>query len=155
MPSPKPKPIKTPFQQTNAFTPQSIAGTPEAREYLDVPVDVDPGVAQRTDNARQEVEDRWNSSFNAGTPGFVRDLAMGKEMRDVNARGAQESQQANYMTNALKLQRRERLLPQILQTGSSGFGTQVVQPEPGFWHKAGLSLIGGAANAGRMALGGF
>lgn len=173
MPAPKPKPFKTPFEQKNTYGPQSIAPTDEARYFLETPmdfgdpVDVDPGVGRRTDLAEEEATNRWNSAFNAGVPNFIREANMAKELRGIRSQGAYEAQQARYMNqqanNAMRerktmaeLGKRERILPQLFQTGSSGFGTQIVTPPPSFWHQAGLKLIGGAADAGRMAAtGGF
>lgn len=152
MPTPKPKPMQTPFQQTNTYGTESIADTPEAQALLDVPIDVDPGVGRRTDLAEQEIENRYQAA--GGVPSFIRDANRAREVRDVRSRGAAEAQAANFQRNALELQRRQLLLPQIVGTGSSGFGTQIVQPQPGFLHKAGLSLIGGASSAARLYAGG-
>lgn len=63
------------------------------------------------------------------------------------ARMADEATRARTMS---ELERRRLLLPQILQTGgsstasgsSSGFGTEIVQPQPGFWQRAALGAIG-------------
>lgn len=155
MPAPKPKPFKTPFEQTNTYGTQSIADTPEAQALLDVPIDVDPGVGRRTDLAEQEAENRWDSAFMSGVPSFIREANRAKELRGIRSQGAYEAQNAQAEKNRMELARRQLLLPQILQTGSSGFGTQIVQPQPGFLHKAGLSLIGGAANTARMMAGGM
>lgn len=179
MPTPKPKPMRAPFeqqqQQTNTFAPMSVADTPEARSFMETPLDfgselnVDPGVGRRTDLAEQEAGNRWDSAFMAGVPSFIREANRAKEMRGIRSQGAAEAQQAQFANqqanNALRerrtmaeLERRRILLPNIMQTGgsgtSSGFGTQIVQPQPGFWHKAGLAAIGGAGSAARMMTGG-
>lgn len=168
----KPQPVKTPFQQTNTYGSQSIAQTPEAQSFLSTPLDfgdptnVDPGVGRRTDLAEQEATNRSESAFNAGVPRFLRERALASEQRGIRSQGAAEAQQAQFMNqqgnNARRgmvtqaeLARRERVLPQFFQTGSSGFGTQVVQPQPGFWQRAGLSLIGGARDAASMFAGGM
>ena len=155
MPSKQPKPMQTPFQQTNTFAPQSIAQTPEAQAYLDVPIDVDPGAGRRTDLAEQEIENRYNSAFMSGVPSWIRERSRASEIRGNRSQGAAEAREAQVAKNRLELGRRERLLPQITQTGSSGFGTQIVQPEQSFWHKAGLTAIGGATSAARMLTGGM
>lgn len=172
MGSTKPQPVKTPFQQnqqtTNTYGTQSIAGTPEAQQFLNAPLDfgdptnVDPGVGRRTDLAEQEVGNRYNSAFNAGTPRFIREAQRARELRDVQGQGAAEMQQAEYLnqqgnnqrrqaTTTAQLGRLERLLPQIVSMGgtsnSSGYGTQVVQPQPGFWQRAALGAIQGASGA--------
>src|SRR5262245_26098468 len=112
MPSPKPKPVQAPFQQQqqqeNTFAPISIAGTPEARALLDVPLDietdfdVDPGIAGRTDLQLQESENRANSAFNTGVPRFARDLALAKEQREIRSQGAADMRQAQYMKKQLE-----------------------------------------------------
>jgi len=155
-------------QQTNTYAPFSIANTPEAQAYLSQPLDygsdtsVDPGVARRTSLASQAAENRANSAFNFGVPRFIREANAAKEQRDIQSQGAHEGQQAEYlnqqgnnarraMTTNANLSRFERLLPQILQTGGSssgrgsmsGYNTQIVQPQPGFWQQAALRAIGG------------
>lgn len=143
-----PKPIKAPYEQTNRFAPQSIAGTPEAQAFLDVPIDTDPGVGRRTDLEEQEVGQRWDSAFMAGVPAWIRERNRESEMRGVRSRGAAEAQQANYQKNLLELERRRSLLPQVAQTGSSGFNTQIQPAQPGL----GSSILGGAARIGAAAI---
>jgi len=169
MGSSKPKPVKTPFEQTtaNTYGTQSIANTPEAQAYLNAPLDfgeetnVDPGVARRTALQEQEANNRYNSAFSfGGVPDFIREMGRAKEVRDIRGQGAYEAQQAEYQNqqgnNARRTQqtlanlaRYERLLPQILQTGgsASGYGTQVVQPQPGFWQSLALNAARGAGAA--------
>lgn len=128
----KSKPIKTPFEQRQTYAPQSIADTPEAKSFLDVPINPDPGVGRRTDLEEQEVENRWNSAFMAGVPEWIRERMRESEMRGVRSRGAAEATQAQDAKNRLELERRRILLPQTFQTGSSGYGTQITAPQPGF-----------------------
>lgn len=210
MGSSKPKPMQTPFQQqqqqTNTFGTYSIGDTPEAQNFLGVPLDygqgaysgeaykdiptefdIDPGVGRRTDLAEQGVSNRYNSAFMSGVPSWIREINRNKELREVQERGAYERQQAEYgrgqlrtaaatqraqMRDAAELQkagmagrateadlaRRERLLPQILQTGgsgtASGYGTQIVQPQPGFWQRLALTAVGGASSLPRFGVGG-
>lgn len=218
MGSTKPKAMQTPFKQeqneqqsfTNTFDRFSIADSDEAKNFLGLPLDfgggnyageaykdiptdfnIDPGVGHRTGLAEQEVGNRYDSAFNAGVPAWIRNMNRQKEVRDVQAQGAFERQNAEYGAQQLRnnalterarmrdaaelaranmadtaagrrteadLARRERLLPQILQTGgrssgsgaSSGFGTQIVQPQPGFWQRLAL---GAAQGAGSTLLG--
>ena len=170
MGSSKPKPVQAPFQQqqqqTNTFGAQSIADTPEAQAYLSEPLDfgsdtnVDPGVARRTDLAEQRAGNQWDSSFNAGIPREYRQLLKDDELRQIRGQGAYEAQNAQYLNqqgnNARRermslanVARRERLLPQILQTGgsgnTSGFNTQFPQSQPGFLQRLALGAIGGVS----------
>ena len=170
MGSSKPKPVAAPFQsntqQTNTFGNYSIADTPEAQAYLNEPLDfgsdtnVDPGVGRRTDLAQQEAENRSSSALNFGVPGFIRRNNLAAEQRDIQSQGAYEAQNAQYLNqqgnNARRermtmanLARRERLLPQILQTGgsgnTSGFNTQFPQNQPGFLQRLALGAIGGVS----------
>lgn len=155
MPSKPPQAVKAPFeqkqQQTNTYAPQSIADTPEAQAFLDVPIDIDPGVGRRTDLAEQEVGQQYDSAFMSGVPGFLRNRMRESDLRKVRSQGAYEAQAANVEKNRLQLARRERLLPQVLPTGgsgtSSGFNTQIVQPQPGFLQKLALGAVGGASSA--------
>ena len=171
MGSSKPKPVQAPFQQqqqsTNTYGNHSIADTPEAQAYLNAPLDfgqdynVDPGVGSRTALAEEEIGNRYDSSFMSGVPAWIRNINRQKELREAQGQGAYESQQAEYLNrqgnNALAAQRtaanlarRERVLPQIVQTGgsgsSSGYNTQIVQPQPGFWQKLALTAAGGASS---------
>lgn len=181
-PQPVKAPFEQKAQQqqatTNTFAPFSIAGTPEAQSYLNAPLDfgddtnVDPGVARRTDLAEQEAENRYDSAFNSGAPRLFREQAKAKELRDIRGQGAYEAQQAQYlnqqgnnarrgMVTETNLARLQTLLPRILQTGgsstgsemSSGFNTQVVQPQPGFWQRLALTAVGGASQAAGAAFG--
>lgn len=137
----KSKPIKTPFQQSNQYAPQSIAGTPEAQAFLDVPIDTDPGVGRRTDLEEQEVANRWDSAFMMGVPAWLRERMRESEMRGVRSQGAAEERGAEAEKNRLELERRRLLLPQIMGTGSSGYGTQITQPMPG-WGSSFASGLG-------------
>lgn len=163
------KPVRTPFQQqqsqVNTFgLAPSVAETPEAQALLDVPLDfgddtgIDPGVGRRTDLAEQEATNRINSAFNGGTPRFIREASLAKDLREIRGRGADETQQAEYMRKQLDNQRRTQrtltdlerkrlLVPGVVQTGgsgtSSGFNTQVTQPQPGF-----LQSFAGGLGAG-------
>jgi hypothetical protein len=146
-------PQKQEQSQTNTYSPVSIANTPEAKGFLEAPLDfgdpvnVDPGVGRRTDLAEQEAENRWDSAFMSGLPSYVRQAYRAKDIRDVQSQGAYEAQQAEYANqeanNAMRtrktlteLERRRQLLPQIFQTGgsgsSSGFTSTLSQPQPGF-----------------------
>jgi len=145
MPTPKPKPMRTPFEQQTTYAPQSIAGTPEAQAFLDVPIDVDPGVARRTDLAEQEAENRANSVFSGGVPQFFREWALAGEKRGIRAQGAYEEREAQAQKNRLNLERRRLLLPQIAPTGQSGYGTQIVQPQPGFLQNLAVGVASGLA----------
>lgn len=105
---------------------------PEVQAFLDEPINVDPGVGRRTDLAEQGAENRWNSAFNSGVPKFVRDMARSSEQRKIRSQGVAEAQQAEGQNQAMRLARRERLLPQIMQLGgrgtSSGFNSQLYEP---------------------------
>lgn len=171
MGSSKPKVMQLPFsqqqQQTATYAPYSIGDTQEAKDFLDTPLDfgsdtnVDPGVGRRTDLAEQEVGNRANSAFNAGTPRFIREAQRARELREVQSQGAYETQNAQYLNqqgnNARRsqrtmaeLERRRLLLPQVLQTGgtsnASGYNSQLYTPQPGFWQRAALGAIQGAGS---------
>lgn len=151
---------------------------------LNTNVDVDPGVGHRTALAEQGVNNRYDSAFNGGVPAWIREMNRAKEVREVQGQGAAEARQAQYMQQQgqrgleyqkaqlveganqdrqmAELDRRRILLPNILQTGgtssgsgsSSGFNTQIVQPQPGFWQRAALTAIGGASSGLRLGSGG-
>ncbi len=147
MKKPKPEVIQTPYQQNqvNTYGTASIADTPEARAYLDMPIDLDPGVGRRADLAEQEMRNKWNSAFAQGIPAHLRMRQQDAEARDIQAQHAAESQQANYAKTLIGLERRKDLLSHIVQTSgqSSGYGSQVLPAQPSIWN----SIAQGAAGA--------
>lgn len=167
----KPKPIQTPFQQqqANTYEYKSPSDTPEAKALLNTPLDfgsetnVDPGVGRRTDLAEQGVRNRYASAFNMGIPAWIRQINEERDVRDVQAQGAAERQQAEYLNQqgnnarraqitAAELERRRLLIPQLVQTGgsSNGFNTQVTPGTPGLGGSIvqGLGSVAGGALAG-------
>lgn len=143
--------MQTPYQQTTTYAPQSIADTPEAKALLDVPLDfaADPTPGRGTDLAEQEVENRYNSAFSAGVPSFIREAHRAREGREIREAGA-----ANEMAAAAdaknrkitaELERRRLLLPSLQQTGTSGYGTQIVQPQPSFLQNLAVGAVSGLA----------
>lgn len=129
---PKPKAIKTPFEQntSNTFGYQSLPeDNPYVRAYQETPTDVDPGVARRGDLRLQASENRWNSAFTSGLPMHLRMAMQDAERRNIQEQNAGEAQQARYASNELALRKRERLLPVLTQTGgkSYGFNSQLDQ----------------------------
>ena len=148
MSAPKPKAVQAPFQQTNTNTygyESQDPNNPWVQAYLDAPIDVDPGVKQRTDLAQQANENKWNNAFTAGIPQQVRMMQQGAEDRDIQQQGSRDTQQAKYLQNQLKLMRAQSLLPQLVQTGgnSSGFQTQVLPGQPGLFSSILSSFAGG------------
>lgn len=116
---------KLPFESTtkNTFGFMSPdANDPNVRAYTDVDIGVDPGVRRRTALNQQASENRWNSAFMGGIPAHLRMQLQDAERREIGAQGAQEGQEAEYQQNVLELARRERLLPQLIQTGGSTQG---------------------------------
>lgn len=123
----KPRPVQTPFQQTqqqqNTYGTMSIADSPEAKSLLSTPLDfgqgqytgkayediptqfnLDPGVGHRTGLAEQGVNNRYNSAFNAGVPAWIREMNRARDVRDVQGQGAAEAQQAEYGRQQLQNQ---------------------------------------------------
>ena len=170
------------FSVSDSPEAQSFLSTPlNFGDYsgLNTNVSVDPGVGRRTDLAEQEAENRNNSAFNSSAPRFIREANLAKEKRDIASQGAAEAQQANYaqqmgqrdleyrkaqlqgdadrQKTLADLQRWQILLPQYMQTGgsgsSSGYNTQIVQPQPGFWQQAALGAIGGISSIPRFGFG--
>lgn len=149
----KPKAQKMPFENTtqNTFDWQSMPmDNPFVQRYMDTNVEIDPGARQRTDLEEQASNNRWNSAFTMGIPETIRMQMAGAEQRGIRRDGADAQQQARYRQNALQLQKNERMLPQLTQTGgkSSGFNTQMPQ-SGGFWN----SLLGAGGQIGGAAIG--
>ncbi len=179
MGSSKPKVVKTPFeqnqtqtqQQTNTYGTQSVADTPEGQAFSNIdldygsPMDVDPGVGRRTALAEERAGYESENAFNAGIPREYRQMLRDSTIRNIRGQGAYEGQNARFLNqqgnNAMRgqrtnaaLARAERLLPQIVGTGSastgtgsmSGYNSQLYTPQPGFWQRAALGAIQGAGS---------
>lgn len=161
-----------PFTIANTGEAQNFLDVPLrfGEGYKDIKTDfeVDPGVGRRTDLAEQRTLNEYDSGLMRGLPVEYRQNLRDSAVRKVREQGAAEAQAAEFarkqgeygasVTRAqmedagdlaktqFELGRRERLLPQILQTGgnsaSSGFNTQLVQPQPGF----GQQLLGGVVS---------
>lgn len=120
---------------------------------MDEDIEIDPGAQQRTNLAEQESGNKWNNAFTAGIPKLQRMMAQGAEQRGIRQQGAYDQQDAKYRQNALSLARRERMLPQLVQTGgtstsdASGFNSSPGQN--GFWN----TMVGGVARGLGGALG--
>lgn len=123
----------------NTYGTAGISDTPEAKEYLAQAdaFNVDPGVGRRSDLQEQEVENQYNNAFAQGVPSFIRMRQRDAALRGVRSDAAAAQQQAEYTRQGVRLGARERLLPQIVQTGStgtsntSGYNTQLIQPQSG------------------------
>lgn len=140
----KPKPQSLPFENKNTYGFMSQdASNPFVKDYMDAEIDVDPGAGRRTDLAEQAMQNRWNSGFSNNIPQLLKQQNMESEGRQIRAQGAAEQQQATYAQKIAQLAKKERLLPQMVQTGSSGYQSQMPQGG-GFWN----SLISGAATVG-------
>ena len=158
-----PKPQKMPSESTSdssgsttntyGFMSQD-ANNPFVKAYMDAPINVDPGAAQRTDLAEQSAQHRWGGGFGGGVPELLRMRNQGAEQQQIAAQGAHDQQSANYAQSMADLQRKQNLLPQLVQTGGTQQGqskttgyTSQFGPQNGF-----LSSLAGGAGA---ALGGF
>lgn len=143
---------KLPFESTtkNTFGFQSQdPNDPNVKAYTGVDIGVDPGAARRTALNDQAAENRWNSAFMGGVPASLKMQLEGQDRREIGAQGAAEGQQAEYDQNMLELARREKLLPQMVQTGGSqqGFQTQAGAGLSGILGGLG-GAAGGAATVG-------
>jgi hypothetical protein len=138
-----------PFENNtqNTFGWQSAPqDNPYVQAYQNTPVEIDPGSRQRTDLAEQQSQNRWNSAFAMGIPEQVRMMMQGSEQRQIAQQGADEQQQAKYRQNALELQKKERLLPQLTQTGGKSSGFNSVYSQPGFFGRLGNSFADSLGN---------
>lgn len=148
MGAPKPKQYKQPFESNAKYGYMSQdPNNPYVKAYMNTPIETDPGVGRRSDLAEQEMENRYNSAFAGGIPEQIRQQNLDAGKRALRSEQAAESQAAEYQKNQLALQRNASLLPSLVQTGTSGYNTQLGPPQPGFLS----SLLGGAG----AAFGGF
>lgn len=137
----KPKTMQLPFENKNSYGFMSQdPNNPFVKAYMDAPIEVDPGAAQRTDLAEQSAQHRWGGGFAAGLPEAYRLRNQGAESQQIRAQGARDQQTATYAQQMADLQRKQSLLPQMVQTGSTGYNSQQ-QQGGGFLN----SLIGGGA----------
>ena len=142
--------MQLPFENKNSYGFMSQDPNNQfVKDYMSAPIEVDPGAAQRTDLAEQSAQHRWGGGFAAGLPEAYRLRNQGAESQQIRAQGARDQQNANYAQSMAEVARKERLLPQLVQTGgnTSGYNSQQQQPG-GFWN----SLIQGASNVGSAFL---
>lgn len=157
--SKKPTPMQTPYSGTqtdnssesaetsfeNVMDSFSIADTPEAQAYLNSPIDVGRGIDEAADLNQQRIENEYNNAFMQGVPTIFRNTARNADINAANRNYGYQKQAAERARNEQMAARRERLLPQIFQksgktkssgsrtgtSASSGYGTQIVQPQSG------------------------
>ena len=140
----KPKPQQLPFENKNTFGFQSQDPNNQfVKDYMSAPISVDPGAGRRTDLAEQGMQNRWNSAFTKGLPDLLRMQNMESEGRQIRGQGAAEMQQAQYAQQMADLERKRTLLPQMVQTGSSGYQSQLPQSSG----VLGSSIMGGSTVA--------
>jgi hypothetical protein len=146
----KAKPTQLPFDNKNTYGFMSQDPNNQfVKDYMAAPIEVDPGAGRRTDLAEQGMQNRWNSAFTGDIPQLLKMRNQESERRQIQGQGAAEMQQATYAQQMADLERKRSLLPQMVQTGSSGYQSQLPQSS-GFWN----SLISGGstvAAAGIMA----
>lgn len=146
----KAKPTQLPFENKNTYGFMSQDPNNQfVKDYMAAPIEVDPGAGRRTDLAEQGMQNRWNSAFTGDIPQLLKMRNQESEGRAIRGQGAAEMQQATYAQQMADLERKRSLLPQMVQTGSSGYQSQMPQSS-GFWN----SVIGGGstvAAAGIMA----
>lgn len=124
--SSKPSPIQTPFKSDTTYGYASQdASNPYVQAFQATPTTVDPGAGRRTDLAEQASENRWNSDFTSGLPIHLKMQLQESERRNIAAQGAAEQQSAEYQKNQLELQKNAALMPQLVQTGTSGYNSQL------------------------------
>lgn len=140
----KAKPTQLPFESKNTYGFMSQDPNNQfVKDYMAAPIDVDPGAGRRTDLAEQGMQNRWNSAFTGDIPQLLKMRNQESEGRAIRGQGAAEMQQATYAQQMADLERKRSLLPQMVQTGSSGYQSQ--QPQGGGFFSSLLS--GGAAAA--------
>lgn len=139
--------VQTPYQNNNtvSYGYQSAPGiNPEeqVKKFQDVQTNPDPGVGGRTDLSLQANKNRWDNTFMAGLPYYLRQRVQDSEARSIGLQGNLEQQQAEYMSNQQNLAKQGALLPQLTQTGgsSSGYNTQVVQTQSPWAQLAGSAM---------------
>lgn len=140
----KAKPTQLPFENKNSYGFMSQDPNNQfVKDYMAAPIEVDPGAGRRTDLAEQGMQNRWNSAFTGDIPQLLKMRNQESEGRAIRGQGAAEMQQATYAQQMADLERKRSLLPQMVQTGSSGYQSQ--QPQGGGFFSSLLS--GGAAAA--------
>lgn len=140
----KAKPTQLPFDNKNTYGFMSQDPNNQfVKDYMAAPIEIDPGAGRRTDLAEQGMQNRWNSAFSRGIPQLLRQQNMESERRQIQGQGAAEMQQAKYAQQMADLERKRTLLPQMVQTGSSGYQSQ--QPQGGGLLNS--AIMGGATIA--------
>ena len=143
----KTKQVQTPYQNTNTYTDYSRKG-PDVDAYRALleksfTGEVEPLIQAQFDRARQRRENRLGSSYNQNIPQVARVAMQQQGDREDAADYGTLLAQTAYSDRMAKLGGYGNLAGMTastpLQSGSSGYGTQVVQQQSPWG-----SIIGGA-----------
>jgi len=149
--SSKPKTQQLPYQQTNTYGYQTPPDTKDVETLRDWEPSMSPSTPFAFARAKNELHDSFNNVAGAHTTPAIRDaiirsgegeLAMGQAQATREDMASVNGQKFGQLATVAELTN-----PKLVQTGSSGYNSQSV-PGSGI----GNALIGGAAQAGTMAL---
>ena len=148
----KNKVVQTPFLTQNTFTEWKPTITPEIQAlqgFQDQNQLLQPALDAQYDRAQQRGEAEINSAYNARVAPEARMGMLGNLRRNLLADKGAALAQGAYQNKDLELRRKlalaEMTMGRPLQTGSSGYNSQVIQ-QPGILG----SVIGGAATVGAV-----
>jgi hypothetical protein len=135
---------KAPFEQV-----QETVDTPDIQAFRDFAPDtsmLSSTLSKRFGDRRREVRDSYGAY--SGIPSQVARNAL----RDQALAGVDEAEglalaEGDQRAQALKMAKLGTIADLTKKSKSSGFNTQIVQPQPSIWN----SIIGGAAQVGAAA----
>lgn len=151
----KPDVVAAPYQSTSTFAWQAPPDSPDIKALRDLPSEnqfLEPVLQAQFDRNKQKVQNRLESSYNQNIPQAVREnTAIQANTELANDYGTALAQGA-YNDRQVEMQKKLAIAgltrPQLVQTGSSGYNSQVVQNQGGgFWG----SLVGAGITAGIAA----
>lgn len=128
--------------------------SPEIQGIRDTPVvpeGLEPAMKAQYERNEEGVRNRLESSYNQNIPQNVRENTRLEANRGLASDYGNMLLQSDYNKGQAELQKKYALAgltaPQLVQSGSSGYSSQI-QPSSGFWG----SLVSGGASVGAAAI---
>ena len=142
----KQKTTQLPYQQTNTYSWETPPETQDVKDLRETKVTnefLEPALQAQFDRNKQKVRSRLESSYNQNIPQAVRENTALQANNELAADYGTALAQGDYNNKQAELQKKYALAgmtrPQMVQSGQSGYTSQVKQGS-GFWGQ-----LGGAA----------
>ena len=146
------KTVKTPYQNTQTYQewkPTETQDTAALRAMSPAPESLAPALQAQYDRAQEQSRQRYGSAYGQNIPEVTRRAMQGQEQRgltqDYGAALSQSAYDANQANFARRMALAEMTIGRPLQSGSSGYQSQVA---PSIWGQ----IIQSAGQMGAAAM---